>query len=498
MTRTCVALLSGLRGPRSLAPATTHRVESIRLRSTPVESEDKASPAVPVEAAASPLDLAPPRGTRDFYPEDLRVQRWLFDHWRAVAAEHGFSEYDAPVLESEALYVRKAGEEVTQQLYNFEDKGGRMVSLRPEMTPSLARMVLARRATLPMPLKWFSIPQCWRYERMTRGRRREHYQWNMDIWGIPGVAAEAELLAAVANFFSRVGLTAEDIGIKVNSRQVLAEILEQFQVPPEHFAATCILVDKLEKVPVESLESEFLELGMSKESLPRLVEVLQSKTIEDLETHLGQDSRALCDLRDLFQLAEAYGIQDWLQLDASVVRGLSYYTGVVFEAFDKEGKFRAIVGGGRYDRLLETFGGEPLEAVGFGFGDAVVMEVLKDKKLMPDLTNTGIDGVVGALDPDLVPRAIEVARELREAGLNVDLVLEAKKPKWLTKHSDRLRADFVAFIGEDEAARSTVRVKTLLDGAQADVDMARIAEWAKALRLASDGTDSDSSPPDHN
>ena len=194
------------------------------------------------------LDTNPPKGTRDFYPPDMRLQTWLFNHWRDVAALYGFSEYDAPVLESESLYTRKAGEEVTQQLYNFVDKGDRSVALRPEMTPSLARMVMAKKGGLSLPLKWFSIPQCWRYERMTRGRRREHYQWNMDIWGVDGIEAEAELLSAMVTFFRNVGLTSEDVGIKVNSRGVIGEVLTELGVPEEKFAATCVLVDKLEKV----------------------------------------------------------------------------------------------------------------------------------------------------------------------------------------------------------------------------------------------------------
>lgn len=194
------------------------------------------------------LETNPPKGTRDFYPQDMRLRTWLFDQWRDVAKTFGFSEYDAPVLESESLYTRKAGEEVTQQLYNFVDKGDRAVALRPEMTPSLARMVMAKKGGLTLPLKWFSIPQCWRYERMTRGRRREHFQWNMDIWGVGGVEAEAELLSAMTTFFQNVGLSSDDVGIKVNSRKVIGEVLTELGIPEEKFAATCVLVDKLEKV----------------------------------------------------------------------------------------------------------------------------------------------------------------------------------------------------------------------------------------------------------
>jgi histidyl-tRNA synthetase len=194
------------------------------------------------------LDTNPPKGTRDFYPPDQRLRSWLFSHFHSVSKSHGFSEYDAPVLESSSLYIRKAGEEVTQQLYNFVDKGGREVTLRPEMTPSLARMVMAKKGGLNLPLKWYSIPQCWRYERMTRGRRREHYQWNLDVWGVDGVEVEAELISAMVTFFKRVGLSSQDVGIKVNSRNVIGEVLRELGVPEEKFAATCVLVDKLEKV----------------------------------------------------------------------------------------------------------------------------------------------------------------------------------------------------------------------------------------------------------
>jgi histidyl-tRNA synthetase len=193
------------------------------------------------------MDLNPPRGTRDFYPEEMALRNWLFGKMRHTATSHGFTEYDAPVLESEELYIRKAGEDVTQQLYSMEDRSGRRLSLRPEMTPSLARMVLAKRNALPLPLKWFSLPQCWRYERMTRGRRREHYQWNLDVWGVDGVAAEVELLSAAVSFLKSVGLTAADVGIKLSTRAVLSELFGSLGVPAEKFASTCVLVDKLDK-----------------------------------------------------------------------------------------------------------------------------------------------------------------------------------------------------------------------------------------------------------
>lgn len=425
------------------------------------------------------LDTNPPKGTRDFYPEDMRLRTWLFDQWRSVAAKYGFSEYDAPVLESESLYTRKAGEEVTQQLYNFVDKGDRPVALRPEMTPSLARMVMAKKGGLNLPLKWFSIPQCWRYERMTRGRRREHFQWNMDIWGVAGEEADAELLAAMVTFFKSVGLTSDDVGIKVNSRLVIGEVLTGLGIPPEKFAATCVLVDKLEKVPLDAIQGDLQEIGLDRDVVERLTQVLTVKSVDDIKDVLGEDSEAVQQITKLLSICEAYGISDWVLFDASVVRGLAYYTGAVFEAFDRKGVLRAIAGGGRYDKLLETFGGDATPAAGFGFGDAVIVELLKDRDLLPNFDSAGVDTVVFAMSPELHTAAVQVATTLREAGQSVDLILEAKKTKWVFKHADRLGAKYCAIIGSEEYANGQVAIKDLEAGEQKNVALTDLVSWAE-------------------
>eukprot|EP00640_Fibrocapsa_japonica_P001066 CAMPEP_0113939942 /NCGR_PEP_ID=MMETSP1339-20121228/6152_1 /TAXON_ID=94617 /ORGANISM="Fibrocapsa japonica" /LENGTH=500 /DNA_ID=CAMNT_0000943591 /DNA_START=79 /DNA_END=1578 /DNA_ORIENTATION=- /assembly_acc=CAM_ASM_000762 len=470
---------------RLLVPATTaSREAQLRLMSSSSPpAAGRSSAAVQQQASGKKkqqkaLDLAPPRGTRDFYPADMRLRQWLHTLWRDTARQFGFQEYDAPVLENEPLYTRKSGEEVTQQLYGFEDKGGRRVALRPEMTPSLARMVLAKKGGLQMPIKWFSTPQCWRYERMTRGRRREHFQWNMDIWGLSGVEAEAELLGAMVSFLMRAGLSSADVGIKVNSRAVLGEVLTSLGVPEESFAATCVLVDKLEKVKLEDIQGELEGLGLTEEIITRLVEVMANKDLDKIAEVVGEDSQALQDLRQLFRLGEAYGYNEWLVFDASVVRGLAYYTGVVFEAFDREGALRAIAGGGRYDRLLETFGAkEPIPAAGFGFGDAVVVELLKDRGLLPDFETPETDCVVFAMDPSLQADAIKVASKLREAGRGVDLVLDERKAKWAFKHADRLGAKFLVMLASDEHARGEVSVKNLQNREQSSVKTEEVSEW---------------------
>jgi len=413
----------------------------------------------------------------------MRLRNWLFGHWKDVAREYGFEEYDAPVLESEALYIRKAGEEVTQQLYSFEDKGKRRVALRPEMTPSLARMVMAKGKGLTLPVKWSSIPQCWRYERMTRGRRREHYQWNMDVWGVSGVEAEAELLSAVVSFFERVGVTSTDVGIKVNSRAVLSEVLLSMGVAEDKHAATCVLVDKLEKVDIEAIRGDMAELGLTDEIIEKLLKTLQIRDLEELIATLGSDSQSLKDLQQLFSYAEAYGFKEWLVFDASVVRGLAYYTGVVFEAFDRSAQLRAICGGGRYDKLLESFGGEALPACGFGFGDAVIVELLKDKNLLPDFSSGSVDAVVFPFSPDQHRAAATVASALRKEGVATDLVLENKKTKWLFKHADRIGARCTILIGDKEVENGTVQVKDLAKGEQAEVKMEDVgAHMTKLLK----------------
>lgn len=428
-----------------------------------------AGPPPPLSTDES-IDYNPPRGTRDFAPDEMRLRSWLFQKFREVSRLFAFEEVDFPVLESEALFVRKAGEEITQQLYNFEDKGGRRVSLRPELTPSLARLVLQKGKALPFPVKWFAIGQCWRYERMTRGRRREHYQWNMDIIGISGVEAEAELLSAIVTFFKKVGITSEDIGIRVSNRKVLQSVLGQYEVPKESFAAVCVVVDKMEKIAREEVEEELLKLGVSKDAVDGILSALSLRTLAKLEELLGAENEAVRELNQLFALANGYGFADWLCFDASVVRGLAYYTGTVFEGFDKEGKLRAICGGGRYDHLLSTFGGEDTPACGFGFGDAVILELLKEKGLMPALQQD-VDCIVFPLEETLRPQAGLIANRLREAGYAVELVLESKRMKWAFKHAERLQSKRLVLLGSSEWERGCVRVKNLISREEKDVSV---------------------------
>eukprot|EP00898_Chlorokybus_atmophyticus_P004940 jgi/Chlat1/5447/Chrsp36S05450 len=440
---------------------TSRRLKAAASASAGVQADRKPSEAgPPSQPKAAPFDVNPPRGTRDFPPEDMRLRMWLFGHFREVSRLFGFEEYDSPVLESEELFTRKAGEEIVTQLYNFEDKGGRRMALRPELTPSLARIVLQKGQGLPPPVKWFAIGQCWRYERMTRGRRREHYQWNMDVIGVPGVEAEAELLAAITTFFTRVGLSSQDIGIRVSNRKVLQAVLDNFNIPPESFAAVCVIVDKIEKLPREQVQAELAQLAVPADAIDGILNAMSLRTLEDLEGLLGAESLAVAELKQLFALAEGYGFRDWLQFDASVVRGLAYYTGTVFEAFDRKAELRAICGGGRYDKLLATYGGGDTPACGFGFGDAVIVELLKDKGLLPMLP-PAVDDLLVTLDSTLRKEAAGIASRLRAAGRTVDFVLEDKRLKWVFKYADRCGASRLIMVGKDEWEKGVVKVKVL-------------------------------------
>ncbi|KAK9804465.1 hypothetical protein WJX73_004804 [Symbiochloris irregularis] len=433
-------------------------------------AQSRAGSASDIKHSAELIDVNPVRGTRDFAPEEYRIRRWLFDEFEAVSRLFGFEQFETPMLESEDLFVRKAGEEITQQLYNFEDKGQRRVALRPELTPSLARLILRKGKALPMPVKWFTVGQCWRYERTTRGRRREHFQWNMDVVGVPGVEAEVELLTAIAMLLQRLGLGPADVAIKVSSRKVLQALLAKYQVPEASFGPVCIVVDKLDKLPAAQVREELGQLQVSPEAIDGILRLTELTSLEEVTALLGSDNEALAELSRLFELAEASGISEFLEFDPSIVRGLAYYTGIVFEGQDRGQQFRALFGGGRYDGLLGTFGGEAQPCAGFGFGDCVILELLQDRGLVPAMPRQ-VDDFVVAMDASLHGAASSVAQRLRAHGRTVDLALESRKMKWVFKQSERVGAKRLVLVAPDEWAQGKVRVKDLAAREEKDVSL---------------------------
>ncbi|MBW2293408.1 MAG: histidine--tRNA ligase [Deltaproteobacteria bacterium] len=424
----------------------------------------------------SKQNLKPPRGTRDLYPEDQRFREWLFGHFREIGRRFAFEEVDAPIVEHAELFMRKAGEEIVDQLYHFE-LHGRHLALRPEMTPSIARMVMARAGGLRMPIRWFTITQNWRYERMSRGRKREHYQWNMDIYGEPSVTAEAELIAAVVALVDAVGLAKGDVKIRLNSRGLLEDTLRAgaLRDRPEVFESLCVVIDKIGKIGpdkvVDMLVDPSGEVGLDPSAAREVVQLLSLSSLDDAIHAAPKDSTAGEELQRLWRLLEAYGIDDRMVFDASVVRGLAYYTGVVFEAFDTGGDLRSICGGGRYDRLTSTLGGPEIPAVGFGFGDVVIGELLSDKGRLPELPRV-LDDVVFAFGDEQRPAAIEVANKLRAAGRRVELILGSPKLKRVIADADRDDAKNLWMLGPDELSRGVVKCRALGSGVEREEDIA--------------------------
>jgi histidyl-tRNA synthetase len=405
------------------------------------------------------ITLQPVKGTRDFYPPELRLRSWLFEIWRESARSHGFEEYDACVLESEELYVRKAGDEITEQLYSFEDKGGRRIALRPEMTPTLARLILQRQNALSFPLKWFSIPQCFRYERMTRGRKREHYQWNADVVGQPSGVAELEVLSVLITSLSRMGLTPGHVQVHLNDRRILNAVLDHIGVPEAAHLPVMVVMDKRDKLPPDELERQLHEQGLNPGQVRQLGEFLRMETLEQVRERLG-DAPALADLRRLLEMLEAVGFGGYGQFDITVVRGLSYYTGTVFEVRDAGARLRAICGGGRYDSLLSTFGGESVPAIGFGFGDVVILELLEELKLLPTLT-PDIDVAVIPFSEAQVPQALTLSQAVRRAGLRADADFSFRKLKRALQRASEIGARTAVLLMPDELERGDVVVRDM-------------------------------------
>jgi histidyl-tRNA synthetase len=406
-----------------------------------------------------------PKGTRDFFPADMRLQNHLFDGWRGVCRAFGYEEYEGPTFEHLELYVGKSGPEIVEQLYHFKDKGDRDLALRPELTPTLARMVNAKGPALRKPLKWFSIPRLYRYERAQRGRLREFFQLNMDIVGCDTVAAEADLIAAVIEMLRGFGLGSSDFAVRISSRKLLSEFLTVLGIADENKAPVYAALDKRAKIGEEAFRKLLTEQGLTGILSDRLEEFFQTKTIADLP--MDQTSGSISELKDLWTLLESQGYGEFLAFDLSVVRGLAYYTGIVFEVFDKGIGLRALAGGGRYDSLMASLGGAPVSAVGFGMGDVVLAELLKEKGLLPQ-GRLGVDYYLADLAAADLPRAevLSLAQRLRGVGRSVAYSLKGGKFKKQMEEANDAGAKRVLFFGSDRAPAGSYEVKDLATGEQ--------------------------------
>lgn len=364
-------------------------------------------------------------GFRDFYPKELAERAYLFRVWRDVARRFGFEEYDGPPLEPLELYTRKSGEEIVGQLYSFTDKGGRDVALRPEMTPTFARMVAARANALRKPVRWFSIPQLFRYERQQKGRLREHYQLNVDIVGETDVMADAELLAVAIEIMRATGLTEDDVVARISDRRLLTALLAAWGVPESALPAAFAAIDKIERDPRPVLIERLAGAGVEQEVAARMLDEVAASDLGALRTAFGANAlvtECLDRIDRYLSLLDAHGLRAWVKFDLAIVRGLAYYTGIVFELFDRRREFRAICGGGRYDTLLQALGGADLPALGFGMGDVVLGELLRAHGKMAE-ERAAAEFYVAAEYPVAPEDVVRIAATLRRAGRSAEYSL---------------------------------------------------------------------------
>lgn len=412
------------------------------------------------------------KGTREFYPEDMAFRTWLGNQMRAVSESFAYQEYDGPFLEKLDLYAAKSGEElVKEQSFVFQDRGGSEVALRPELTPSLARMVAQRQNQLSYPLRMWSFGPFWRYEQPQKGRTREFFQWNIDLIGVNSYQADAELLAVAASFFKRVGLTPDKVRINVNNRRLMDAALAGIGIKDEEKALVFRMIDRRDKMRIAEWRAYGIDGGLTEEKIDALVKLLENKD-------LWQSSD---ELKEIFALLEKMGLHDYFAFDPEVIRGLLYYTGTVFEARDLSKDGRAILGGGRYENLVNEVGGDPLSGVGFAMGDVMIRVVLEKYGLYPELKVQPADIMVTCFDASCLADSYAIAMKLREAGLKISCYPEAVKLDKQIKYANKIGMKALVIAGPDEIARGMVTVKNLTNRTQTTVSMDEAVPLLAAL-----------------
>ncbi len=418
-------------------------------------------------------------GFRDFYPADMALRTHIFRTWRNVARRYGFEEYDGPPLESLELYTKKSGDEIVGQLYGFTDQGGREVALRPEMTPTFARMVAARAGGLPKPIKWFSIPQLFRYERPQRGRLREHFQLNLDIVGETSVASDVEVVAAAIDVLRAFGLGSDDFVARYSDRGLVSAVLAELGVPVAGQPAVFAVLDKADRETTESVVARLAELDIGPEVAERILDVTGGDLDALLRAFGDSDAvRARADRLEAFQsLLTAAGLGEFAQFDLRLVRGLAYYTGLVFELWDRQGVFRAICGGGRYDDLLEAVGGPAMPALGFGMGDVVLAELLRDRDLVPDAEERLDDFIVHVGEEQLAP-ALALVQALRERGRRVGYDYRSRSVGRQFKVANQVRAERAIVVGPEEVESGLYVVRSLVSGEERRLSLEDLVKGA--------------------
>jgi len=418
---------------------------------------------------------------RDFYPEDMAVENYIFKTMRRVAESFGYEEYGASVLEPAELYEAKTGEEiVSEQTYTFTDRGGRRVTLRPEMTPTVARMIAARRRELPLPIRWYSIPNLFRYERPQRGRLREHWQLNCDIFGVTGIEAEAEIISLAAELLRAFGLKDEDFEIRLNSRKIMDYCISGvLGLQGDDGKTICRLIDKKNKISDEEFKKTAADILGEKDKL--LLALLNSKNFEEFISRLPRDEEAektLNETKGLIKVLDGLGIYN-IRFDQTIMRGFDYYTGTVFEIYDTDAKNRrSLFGGGRFDKLLSIFGAPDLPAVGFGMGDVTMRDILETRGLLPPYRPPA-KVVVCIVEKSALPYGNDLTQKLRAEGVAVLIDCSGRKVGDQIKAADKRGIPFVVCVGGAEVKSGKLKVKELKTGEETEVEEGQLARLLK-------------------
>ncbi len=413
------------------------------------------------------------KGTREFYPEQMFLRNFIYEKVRAASQAFGYQEWDAPFIETIDLYAAKSGEElVKKQSFTFQDRSGDFVTLRPELTPSLARMIAAKQGELSFPVRWWSFGPFWRYEQPQKGRSREFFQWNIDMLGVNSPEADAELIAVAVTFLRSVGLNSERAAIYVNNRRLMDSEFDALGITPEKRLDVSNLVDRRSKMEPTKWEAYGLDLGMTQSQVDGLKDILGNFDLWKKSEELTR----------LFAALEALGVKDYVKFDPNIMRGLLYYTGTVFEAFETSGSLkRAILGGGRYDNLLADVGGQPLSGVGFAMGDVVTGIILQENGLLPEFVPTPASVLVTVFDESMWMKSFELAAQLRSAGFKVMVFPEPAKLQKQFKFADKMKIKIALTVGPDEAANDSVAVKNLVNGEQVTVKREAVFDIVKKL-----------------
>lgn len=392
------------------------------------------------------------KGARDFYPQELAIRNWLFNSWRNVARSFGYEEIDGPNIESFELFAAKSGEElVNQQMYTLEDRDGNKLGMRPEITPTYSRMIAKKQGELTFPLKWMMFGEVWRYEKPQTGRSRDFWQWELNLVGGNETLADAEVLAVAAKSLETIGLTSDDVVFRVNDRRFTQQKLESFGIIGKQYEAVRKIIDKKEKVSDQNFKNLLTEANLDAEQIQKLTSFLSNPDFSEFEP-----------LKKLFELLDKYGVSGYVKYDPIIVRGITYYTGMVFECFDKNNELRSVFGGGRFDDLVETFGGGKVPAVGFAMGDVVITELLKRLGKLPQLELNPSKVLVTIFSPDTFDKSVETVKFLRNAGINTELYSDniARLDKQL-KYADKKGIPYVVIIGPEEIAENKFVLKNL-------------------------------------